>query len=527
MALPKEQIEQLQPAMEGTLGPDAQIAAYNRVMSGEFGEDVRLKLAGLAAEGEFGEALKADAYTRLKSGEFGEELMVKALQLGAEGKQGDAERAVAFNTAMTYPFKEPMTKIRGIQGAVDGDFGPNMGRTAVAAGFAGTYGDELKGQLEGLYNDPRASERNYYPEVNETLQLMNQQGSTYGQPGGGFVPAQGYAAGGVVGGVVPPGVLKRSPNAKYYENAKTGELTPGRGWVVNPRIPTGILKRSPNTQLFVDGDTGESLQRFIPAPDVSGTEGYAAGGLVGGSIYSTESLDLPAGLQQLMPRGTQTNNRAYGSMNSTRANGNAPTMDFRNQPTPAYAAGGQVGPGGAPVGGAPQGAGLQGPGQTQAGAPMDPKMMEMHMQKFMREQPEKVAQIKQTIMEVVQSGELTQDELNMAVQLATVALQNPDMYPQVRQFAIQQGIATEADLGPEYDQGLIFVLLLAAKAAQSEMGGNFMEGGEIMNGSTPTADDVNINVSKGEFVIPAHVVAAKGTDFFNKMIDPKGGSTKA
>jgi len=444
MALPKEQIEQLQPAMEGTLGPDAQMAAYNKIMSGEFGEDIKLKLARMAAEGEFGEVLKTNAYARFKSGEFGEDLMVKALQLGGEGAFGDAERAAAFNTAMTYPFKEPLTKIRGIEQAVDGDFGPNMGRTAVAAGFAGTYGDELKGQLEGLYNDPRASERNYYPEVNETLQLMNQQGSTYGQPGGGFVPAQGYAAGGLVGG-----------------------------------------------------------------------------------IYSTESLDLPAGLQQLMPRGTQTNNRAYGSMNSTRANGNAPTMDFRNQPTPAYAAGGQVGPGGAPVGGAPQGAGLQGPGQAQAGAPMDPKMMEMHMQKFMREQPEKVAQIKQTIMEVVQSGELTQDELNMAVQLATVALQNPDMYPQVRQFAIQQGIATEADLGPEYDQGLIFVLLLAAKAAQSEMGGNFMEGGEIMNGSTPTADDVNINVSKGEFVIPAHVVAAKGTDFFNKMIDPKGDSTKA
>jgi hypothetical protein len=444
MALTQEQLQQLQPAMEGELGPGAQIAAFNKVMSGDVSQDIKVKLAGMAAEGEFGEVLKADAYARFKSGEFGEELMVKALQLGAEGKHGDAERAVAFNTAMTYPFKKPLPKIKGIQGATDGDLGPNMGRTAVAAGFAGTYGDKLKGQMEKGYNDPRASEKTYYPEVTETLRLMNQQGSTYGQPGGGFVPAQGYAAGGLVGG-----------------------------------------------------------------------------------IYSTESLDLPAGLQQLIPRGTQTNNRAYGSINPTQANGNAPTMDFRNQPTPSYAMGGQVGPGGAPVGVAPQGAGLQGPGQTQADAPMDPKMMEMHMQKFMREQPEKVAQIKQTIMEVVQSGELTQDELNMAVQLATVALQNPDMYPQVRQFAIQQGIATEADLSPEYDQGLIFVILLAAKAAQSEMGGNFMGGGEVMKGSTTTADDVNINVSKGEFVIPAHVVKAKGTDFFEKMIDPKGGSTKA
>ncbi len=239
-------------------------------------------------------------------------------------------------------------------------------------------------------------------------------------------------------------------------------------------------------------------------------------------IYSTESLDLPAGLQKLMPQGAQTNNQAYGSMNPAQMNGGAATMDFRQQPKPSYAMGGEVGAGGAPV--PPGGAGLQGPGQAQPQR-MDPKMMELEMQNFMREHPEQVNQIKQTIMEALQTGELTQEELNMVVQLATVALQNPDMYPQVRQFAIQQGLATEADISPEYDQGLIFVLLLAAKAVQQQQpGGNFMAGGEVSAGTTPTADDVNINVSKGEFVIPAHVVKAKGTDFFEKMINPKGGS---
>jgi len=263
-----------------------------------------------------------------------------------------------------------------------------------------------------------------------------------------------------------------------------------------------------------------------------GTEGYAAGGLVGENmIYDTESLDLPRGLQNLMPGGTQMNNRAYAATNPAQGNNNAPALDFRNQPTPSYALGGQVGqdgmpvaPGGMPPGGAPQGAGLQSPGNIQPGAPMDPKMMELELQKFMRDNPEQVAQIKQVVIELLQSGELTQDELNMAVQLATVALQNPDMYPQVRQFAIQQGIVDEGDLDTEYDQGLIFVLLLAAKAAQQETGGNFMEGGEITKGTGPTADDVSIKVSKGEYVIPADVVKAKGTDFFDKMIDPKGGS---
>lgn len=235
-------------------------------------------------------------------------------------------------------------------------------------------------------------------------------------------------------------------------------------------------------------------------------------------IYNTESLDLPAGLQRLMPQSVQTNNQAYGSINPAQMNGGAATMDFRQQPKPSYANGGEVGPGGMPVT-----AGLQGPGQGQPQR-VDPKMMELEMQKFMRENPEKVAQIRQTLQEVLASGEMTQEELNMIVQLATVALQNPDMYPQVRQYAIQQGLATEADISPEYDQGLIFVLLLAAKTLQTQQGGNFMAGGEITAGTHPTADDVEIRVSKGEYVIPADVVKAKGTDFFDKMINPKGGN---
>jgi len=446
----QQPVEQLQPAIQGELGPDAQMAAYNKIMSGAFGEDIKLKLATTAAEGEFGGVLKTNAYTRLKSGEFGEELMVKALQLGGEGAFGDEERAVAFNTAMTYPFKNPLSKIKGIQQAVDGNYGSNMGRTAIAAGFAGTYGDELKGQLEGLYNAPRASERTYHPEVTETLRLMNQQGSTYGQPGGGFVPSKGYARGGLV--------------------------------------------------------TGKSSRP------------------VGG----TDSLDLPETLSALLPVGVDSSAYAPVPTGTVAANQNAAAMDFRQQPT--YAQGGQVGPGGAPMppSGAPAGLAPQG----QQGSPMDPKMLEMQLQKFTRENPQQVEQIKQAVLEAMQTGELTQEDLNMAVQLATVALQNPDAYPQVRQFAIQQGLADESELSMEYDQGLIFVLLLAAKAVQSETagaapGGNFSQGGEINKGTGPTSDDVSIRVSKGEFVIPADVVKAKGTDFFEKMINPKGGAGTA
>ncbi len=326
------------------------------------------------------------------------------------------------------------------------------------------------------------------------------------------IGTEGYAAGGLVLGAAAAGVGLYG----LYQAAKIAYTD------LKIQLDKGKASREEVDKEF---NKMKSLESRIEQMQ-GNPKGYAAGGLVGG-IYSTESLDLPAGLQQLMPRGTQTNNRAYTPMQDAKVNNNAPMMDFRSQPTSSYAMGGQVGPGGAPVGVAPQGVGLQGPGQAQGAAPMDAKTIEMHIQRFIQENPGEVEKIKWVVMEAIKRGELTQEELNTAVQLATVAIQNPAMYPQVVQFAVQQGIVEQGELDAEYDQGLAIAILLAARAAQSEMGGNFMGGGEIMSGSTTTADDVNINVSKGEFVIPAHVVKAKGTDFFEKMIDPKGGSTKA
>ena len=161
--------------------------------------------------------------------------------------------------------------------------------------------------------------------------------------------------------------------------------------------------------------------------------------------------------------------------------------------------------------------------------------MEMQLKRFMQEHPDEIAAIKVVIDEAIRRGELTPEELDQAVQLATVALQNPAMYPQIVQFAIQQGLVEEGDLDPEYNQGVVFSLLLAAKAAQTQApqpgsnvqqidGGDYRAGGEIRVGVGPTADRVNINVSKGEFVIPAHVVKEKGTDFFEKLIESKGGT---
>jgi hypothetical protein len=44
-------------------------------------------------------------------------------------------------------------------------------------------------------------------------------------------------------------------------------------------------------------------------------------------------------------------------------------------------------------------------------------------------------------------------------------------------------------------------------------------GGEVVGPGGPTDDAVQANVSDGEYVVPAHGVRKKGTDFFDKLIE--------
>jgi len=59
---------------------------------------------------------------------------------------------------------------------------------------------------------------------------------------------------------------------------------------------------------------------------------------------------------------------------------------------------------------------------------------------------------------------------------------------------------------------------------------HMQNGGPVNGPGTSTSDSIPAKLSKGEYVIPAHIVARKGTDFFDKMIDPetkKPGGMKA
>lgn len=272
-------------------------------------------------------------------------------------------------------------------------------------------------------------------------------------------------------------------------------------------------------------------------------------------VAPTTSLDLPPALQGLLglPPAPELaiNERAITPMMAPdQINPGAPTFDIFAQAN--YAQGGMVGPTGAPdMTGRPAGITPQG---TTA-APMSPQMVEQQIQDAMRKNPQGIQQLQQVIMTGIQSGEIDLQELNMAGQLAMTALQSPDLYPQLRQFAIQQGMATEQDLSPTYDQGLVIALVVAVRAAQQMMqqmgiggsmgtvpqvppmgaqgmqqqnfaGGGYVtpgdhaaEGGKVVGPGTGTSDSIPIKVSAGEYVIPAHVVKMKGKEFFDSMLE--------
>ena len=264
------------------------------------------------------------------------------------------------------------------------------------------------------------------------------------------------------------------------------------------------------------------------------TPSVLGGGVAGvaGAVPSSVSLDLPPSIQTLIetpPAGVASGSIGTIPTGTVGQDPNFPVLDFRMQPT--YQEGGMVGPGGMPV----RPAGIQ-----PQGAPMmNPQMLDMQVNEMLAQNPEVVARIRAGIEAGIQSGEVNPEELNMIIQLAKTVMQNPEMYPQIRQMAIQRGIATEADLPQEYDEGMLIAILAAAKSMEADVqfeGGaqpmpqqppvQEMEFGGMVYG--PSHDDGGVRVKMkgggeievegGEYVIPKDIVKAKGTEFFDKML---------
>jgi hypothetical protein len=173
-------------------------------------------------------------------------------------------------------------------------------------------------------------------------------------------------------------------------------------------------------------------------------------------------------------------------------------------------------------------------------APMNPAQLNQEAQKFAQSNPQVMQQTQAIITQAIQSGELTGEELNMAVQLSKAALANPASYPQVRQFAIQNGLGSEQDVPQEMDQGLLFTLLVVGQAMQANKpstGGaavqpskeqpagllpEYREGG--MTGDKPHIAQLHAN----EYVATKEALLYHGKKTYDKLEEqartPKDGS---
>jgi len=257
---------------------------------------------------------------------------------------------------------------------------------------------------------------------------------------------------------------------------------------------------------------------------------------------STASMDLPPAIASLLDMG------AIEPPMQTPTAGIAGAVGGMAR---SYQVGGQVGPGGQPI--VPPGVGGQ-PGLTQPGAApqISNNQLMQEAQRFAQRNPRQVQQIQMAVQQALQSGELTMQELNTIVQMATVALQNPEMYPQLRAMAIREGLATEQDISQQFDPGLLFTIVVLGQSMQmqgapmgggqqpvaenpaltagaTQMGGvsgpqvsgampSMATGGPLPPKSNRADGSIPIRAHEGEYVIPAHIVRAKGTEFFDKML---------
>lgn len=329
----------------------------------------------------------------------------------------------------------------------------------------------------------------------------------------------------------------------YSPTERRGADTTDRAYAPPPTVPTTVATNpatdgvdSSNTGLGggIGGgnpnEDGDAVSRRNA--ERSQVPTYEAGGMVGpGGMPqrpSTTSLDLPPSLARLL-----------------------------GMPMQSYAEGGMVGPGGVPQrpmaspmamnvaqqGGAPV-VGMAPPGGQ--GRPLNFAAIDQQAQQFMQQNPQQVAQIKAEVQKSMAEGEIDAQGLNMFVQVATTALQNPEMWPQLRQVLIRQGMLDAEDVGEEYDQGFLIILYIIGKTmgsgqmtTPSPMGGqpememedegapmsagqvpqmSMSKGGPLPAKSKNPDGSIPINAHEGEYVIPADVTRKLGTDHFDKLI---------
>lgn len=181
-------------------------------------------------------------------------------------------------------------------------------------------------------------------------------------------------------------------------------------------------------------------------------------------------------------------------------------------------------------------------GQVQMGATPSQGSVTQQVNQLLRNPQTKQA-IAAAAQRAISSGQVTPDEVQMMARVAEAAMYNPSLYPQLRQFVAEQGMTP---LPPAYDPSVVTKIMAMARVMQemqpmtppgqvpptdqaqmqSPVPG-MRQGGFLQGPGTGRSDSIGtvnessgepVRVANGEYVIPAHVVKAKGREFFDNLL---------
>lgn len=142
--------------------------------------------------------------------------------------------------------------------------------------------------------------------------------------------------------------------------------------------------------------------------------------------------------------------------------------------------------------------------------------------------------------QLMDSGELTPEEVMTMGRVAEAAMYNPSLYPQLRQFVASQGMTP---LPAAYDPSVVTKIIAVSRALQqstpagqvppttaaavSPPAPGMRKGGMIHGPGTGRSDSIGtinestgepVRVANGEYIIPEHVVRVKGREFFDNLL---------
>jgi len=280
------------------------------------------------------------------------------------------------------------------------------------------------------------------------------------------------------------------------------------------------------------GSTGSGTTIEAPAPAPAAAPSTTSSDTFNPNVYSTsgDSGDRSGGSFGGETYGADTGYSSTGE--SLFADGGMVDMPGL---TMRYADGGDV------MGGMPMG----GMSQVSMGGQPDAQQIQAQIAQMMRD-PQMVQRLLARPVQLMQSGELTPDEVVTMGRVAEAAMFNPALYPQLRQFVAAQGMTP---LPPSFDPTVIINIIVISRALQQSMGSGgqatqpgqvpsmdqaqmvnptgMQEGGAVFGPGTGRSDSIGtvnrttstpVSIANGEYVIPAHVVRAKGRDFFDGLL---------